>query len=107
MRASRVLGIVGTAKNTGKTTTLAALIAHGGEGGLRLAITGIGYDGEEIDNVTMLPKPRLLFREQAIIATSEHCLRATRAGYRMRRRTGISTALGEVIIAEITRSGLV
>ncbi|MCC6548479.1 MAG: hypothetical protein IT279_00265, partial [Ignavibacteriaceae bacterium] len=61
-------GIIGTAKNTGKTTTLNWLMKQQGSTGI--AVTGIGYDGEERDNITMLPKPRLRFEEGVIVATA-------------------------------------
>lgn len=107
MQRAPVIGIVGTAKNTGKTTTLAALSAHCVDTNRRFAVTGIGYDGEAVDTVTMLPKPRLLFREGVLVATSQRCLVASEAGFRVLSRTGIETPLGEVAIAEITREGRV
>lgn len=98
-------GIIGTAKNTGKTTTLNWLISQQkGEG---IAVTGIGYDGEERDNITMLPKPRIRFEDGVIIATAEKCLTASEAGCETIKKTGIITALGEIIIAKITSPGLV
>jgi cobyric acid synthase len=45
------VGIIGTAKNDGKTTTLSALLRS--LKNRKIAVTGIGYDGEEIDNITM------------------------------------------------------
>lgn len=98
------IGIIGTAKNTGKTTTLNWLITQQrGEG---IAVTGIGYDGEERDTITMLPKPRIRFEAGVIIATAEKCLTAAEAGCEIISRTGIQTALGEIILAKIIRPGL-
>jgi hypothetical protein len=55
-----VVGIAGTAKNTGKTTTLSAIMGEARkEPALVLGLTSIGYDGEGFDNVTGLPKPRI------------------------------------------------
>lgn len=101
------IGVVGTAKNTGKTTTLSHLIDQAHRNGLNSAVTGIGYDGEEIDNITMLPKPRLHLHEGTILTTSEVCLKRSPIGYRVIRRTGIPTALGELLIVEVTKSGLI
>ncbi|MBV6510644.1 MAG: hypothetical protein FMNOHCHN_00121 [Ignavibacteriaceae bacterium] len=98
-------GIIGTAKNTGKTTTLNWLMKR--QGSERVAVTGIGYDGEERDNITGLPKPRLRFEAGAIVATAEKCLAASEAGCEIITGTGIITALGEIIVARITKPGLV
>jgi hypothetical protein len=101
-----IIGIVGTAKNTGKTTTLAALIAEAGRRHVRIGVTGIGYDGEEIDTITGLPKPRLLLQSGTIAATSEQCLLTTSADYAVIKKTNTHTALGAVVIVEILRPGL-
>lgn len=102
-----VLGVVGTAKNTGKTTTLSYLIQHLERRGLRIGITGIGYDGKELDNITFLPKPRLHLPDNTIVATSEQCLRNSTAKYEILARTGMVTSFGEVLILKITQPGLV
>lgn len=102
-----VIGVVGTAKNTGKTTTLSYLIQHAKRQGIRIGVTGIGYDGEELDNITFLPKPRLQLSRNTIVATSELCLPNSTAKYEILERTGIVTSLGEVLILRITQPGLV
>ncbi len=107
MSKTPVIGVVGTAKNTGKTTTLSYLIRHAERRGIRIGITGIGYDGEELDNITFLPKPRLHIPHGTIVTTSEHCLPISTAKYEVLERTGIVTPLGEVLILRITQAGLV
>ena len=102
-----VIGVVGTAKNTGKTTTLSYLMHHARKQGVRVGVTGIGYDGEEIDTITFLPKPRLYLSKGTIVTTSEGCLRNSSAQWNIRERTGMRTALGEVLILEITQPGLI
>jgi hypothetical protein len=105
--AVRIIGIVGTAKNTGKTTVLAAVCAEAMKGGVSLALTSIGYDGEEFDNLTFLGKPRLEVEEGTIVATSEDCLPVGTAGLRVMVRTGERTPLGEVLVCRVERRGLV
>ena len=56
---TRIVGIAGTAKNTGKTTALNALLRAAHEHGTLVGVTSIGYDGESIDTVTGLPKPSI------------------------------------------------
>ena len=72
-----IIGIAGTAKNTGKTTALGALIREATSRRLRVAVTGIGYDGEERDTITGLPKPRLDLPPGTIATTSEACLQVS------------------------------
>lgn len=102
----KIIGIVGTAKNTGKTTTLSALLGSVNSNGKKTALTGIGYDGEEIDNITLLPKPRLLVEKEMIVATSENCISNSDVQFNVLYKTGLRTALGEIFIIQITRPGL-
>jgi len=100
------LGIAGTAKNTGKTTTLSALLDEiKKDGNITLALTSIGYDGETIDNVTGLPKPRVEVWEGCITAIAERCIPHSSAQLKPLAATDIMTALGRIIIAEVVTSG--
>jgi len=100
-----IIGIAGTAKNTGKTTALAALIREASLHGLSVAVTGIGYDGEDRDTITGLPKPRLDLTPGTIATTSERCLAVSTAGWEILHRTGHHTPLGEVLVLRIVRKG--
>ncbi|MFH0735115.1 MAG: hypothetical protein V1773_13120 [bacterium] len=101
------VGIVGTWKNTGKTTTLAYLLSKLINKKLRIAVTGIGYDGEEIDNITALPKPRLLFERDTVVTTSEKCLNNVDLFYKTLEKTEHNTALGNVLIIETLSPGMI
>lgn len=101
------IGIVGTWKNTGKTTTLSHLLRKLATNKVRIAVTGIGYDGEEIDNITALPKPRLLFDRDTIVTTSEKCLENVDLYYKILDKTNYKTALGNVNIIEMFSSGMI
>lgn len=97
------IGIVGTAKNTGKTTSLSYLMD-----GLRLrnknlAFTSIGYDGEDIDNITNLPKPKLFFHTGDLLATSEKCLNINKNEYEIIEETPFDTALGNILLVRILK----
>jgi hypothetical protein len=98
-----VLGIAGTAKNTGKTTALNALLEEAYIRRVPVAVTSIGYDGESVDNVTGLPKPRIVLRPGNIATTSVACL--PRAGYVVVEETEWSTALGRILIVRCVESG--
>jgi molybdopterin-guanine dinucleotide biosynthesis protein len=103
----RVIGIIGTAKNTGKTTALVALASEAEKRGLRLGLTGIGYDGEAVDSITLLPKPRVMVSAGTMVATSEQCLHTATAQWELHERMGEVTPLGEICIVRITRPGLI
>ena len=49
---NKAIGILGTAKNTGKTTTFNFLLEWSNLKSIRVGLTSIGYDGEDIDNIT-------------------------------------------------------
>ena len=101
-----VIGIAGTAKNTGKTTALSALLSEiRKEPGPTMALTSIGYDGEHFDNVTGLPKPRISVERDEILAVAERCLYSGGALLEVLQKTDISTPLGKIVIGRVTRPG--
>jgi len=100
------LGIAGTAKNTGKTTTTRALLEHFQGLGVTLGLTSIGYDGESVDNVTGLPKPRLYLDRGQLVAVAERCLAVSSAGVKVLERTDLITPLGRVVCGRVVKEGL-
>jgi len=100
-----IIGIAGTAKNTGKTTALNALLGEAHRRGVPVGVTSIGYDGEELDNVTGLPKPRVVLHPGMTVSTSLRTLPP--AGWSVLERTGLFSALGEIVIARCEKSGAV
>jgi hypothetical protein len=101
------VGIVGTAKNTGKTTTALCLLDQLNAAGVQMALTSIGYDGENRDGVTGLPKPRFSLQASAWVATAADCLSAGTAVLRIEKELPIRTALGPVCIAQVISPGTV
>ncbi len=98
-----VTGIIGLAKNTGKTTTLNSILElYKSE---IIGLTSIGLDGEEIDQLNYLPKPKILVKPKMIIATACGCLEASDISYKLLEKTDLQTALGPVSIIEIISSG--
>ncbi|HHW02715.1 MAG TPA: hypothetical protein GXX35_07875 [Thermoanaerobacterales bacterium] len=102
-----IIGAAGTAKNTGKTTTTSAILDELYRENILIGLTSIGYDGEEVDNITGLPKPRLFLKKGSIVATAEKCLAAGSAEYKIMESTDIVTPLGKIMIVKITEDGLV
>ncbi len=103
----KTIGFVGTAKNTGKTTTALHMLKLVSEVGIRTALTSIGYDGENTDHVTGLPKPRYFAEPGTIIATADSCLSFGTAEYTDLQKTGLKTILGEIIITSVSKAGYV
>jgi hypothetical protein len=98
-----VIGIMGLAKNTGKTTTLNKIIEIYPE--LRIGLTSIGLDGESLDQVNFLPKPAVFVRPNMVIATSSLCLEASDVDWKLIEKTECYTPLGQIMIVEILSSG--
>lgn len=101
------LGIAGTAKNTGKTTATAAIMEELRLRNIPFYLTSIGYDGENLDNITGLPKPKLRLEPGDIVATAEKCVAASTATLKILSETAISTPLGKVLIAQAKTRGLI
>jgi len=103
----RTIGFAGTAKNAGKTTTTLYVLDLLAQAAIPTALTSIGYDGENKDNVTGLPKPRFLLQPGMLVATAEGCLKAGSAAIRILERSGIQTVLGEIVIGVVEQAGTV
>lgn len=101
----QTIGFAGSAKNTGKTTTALQVLDLARRAGYHVALTSIGYDGENRDLVTGLPKPRYLCQPGMIVATADSCLHASSAEFSHLRPTGIRTLLGEILIATVHKTG--
>lgn len=91
-----VVGIAGTAKNTGKTTTLQAVARHLRAEGRSVFLTSIGYDGEDLDNLTGLPKPKVTVDEGDRVATALPLFEVASARFTGLTFTGANCALGPV-----------
>jgi hypothetical protein len=101
------IGVAGTAKNTGKTTATVFLAECLRAKNHTVALTSIGYDGEPIDNLSGLPKPRHLAYPGDRIATAAQCLAQTAARIEILEETPCLTPLGPILIGKVTGEGLV
>lgn len=104
---ARVIGVAGTAKNTGKTTTLQAAARFLRGRGAGVFLTSIGYDGEDIDTVTGLPKPKVVVEEGDAVATALPLLEASPARFASVTPTGVECALGPIYSGVATSPGKV
>ncbi|WP_350343575.1 hypothetical protein PRVXT_002886 [Proteinivorax tanatarense] len=98
------LSIVGMGKNTGKTVALNYLIDEFKwlEG---LAITSVGLDGEDMDQVTYTEKPAVYFYEGMLAATATETLKEFDCQYEILAGTDIYNQLGEVMLIKIKSYG--
>ncbi|MDR2770468.1 MAG: hypothetical protein LBB57_00360 [Clostridiales Family XIII bacterium] len=103
----KIVSVVGMAKNTGKTTTLGALIAEAADEGIRLGVTSTGRDGETEDLVTGTAKPRIFLPEGAMATIPKELYAFAEAGLEILRMTDYHTALGQVMICGAVSEGTV
>lgn len=90
------ISLVGNVKNAGKTTALKAFMEATDK--RPLGLTSIGLDGEELDLVSSLPKPRIRIEQGMLVASGRACLEASPLAFTVLERTGMHTGLGEVLI---------
>ena len=88
---------------------MSALLGHvKKEPALITAITSIGFDGENFDNVTGLPKPRVDVWEGCFVAVAEKCFQQPAEGearLKVLSYTDIVTPLGRVAICRVVEDG--
>ena len=108
------VSLIGLAKNVGKTTTtnhlLETLLTANLYRAHELSLTSLGLDGEAVDTLTGLPKPRYMPQPGLVIATAAELLRqaeneGTQAEYLLQLPG--RTALGPVVLARILQPGRV
>jgi len=104
---NRVIGVLGTAKNTGKTTSICFILEWTNTKRIKVGLTSIGYDGEDIDNITGLPKPRIYVKKGNLVGTAEQCLSVSEAKIEIIEKTPVKTSLGQVLIGKVLQEGLV
>lgn len=94
---------MGLAKNTGKTTTLNYMMSlYKNE---TIGLTSIGLDGEELDQIHFLPKPRIYVHPGMVVATAQACLEQATITYRPIKKVDLFTALGPIKMIEVLTPG--
>lgn len=108
------LSVVGLSKNVGKTTAtnalLQALLDEGFYEASELALTSLGLDGEAVDALTGLPKPRYIPQAGLLVATTGELLRQAEgegARFELLQQLPGRTALGPVFLARVMQPGKV
>jgi hypothetical protein len=102
------LALVGLAKNTGKTETLAALLRELKARGRRVGVTSVGRDGEERDVIDFrIEKPRVVLAGGSLVATTDELLRTSGLPHELLEQTEVRTPLGRVLIARLRGPGAI
>jgi hypothetical protein len=105
---TRRVALVGLAKNTGKTETLAAILRELAEQSMPVGVTSIGRDGEEHDVIdARIPKPRIVLQAGSLVASTDALVRASGLAHERLAQTGVRTPLGEVVIARLEEQGAI
>lgn len=110
------LSIIGMEKNTGKTECLNYIINRINEinsqhlyknGHLCVAITSIGIDGENIDQVTKTHKPEIELNSGMLFVTSEKHYRIRKLVSEIVALSERKTSLGRLVTAKVIHPGKV
>jgi hypothetical protein len=101
------IAVVGLAKNSGKTVALNAIIKRAQAFGMRIGVASSGRDGEKLDAVTRLPKPRIEVQRGALVATAEKLAMSASASLEPLIKTRHVTVLGRLIIYRVNSPGAI
>jgi len=101
----KAVAVVGLAKNTGKTVTVNYLVSAASH--LNLGLTSTGRDGETLDILSAEPKPSIYLPRGTVLATAKDSLRRGTARLEILAATGLSNALGEIVLARVREAGTV
>lgn len=104
---NKIISIVGTFKNAGKTVTLNEIVSQAGEKSIPVALISTGRDGEKRDVVTESEKPPVHVNKGTIIATVENAIKSEYAGIEILSVTDYNTPMGRVVIGRAMENGYV
>jgi hypothetical protein len=108
LAGTRRVALVGLAKNTGKTETLAAILRELAERETCVGVTSIGRDGEARDVIdARIEKPRIVLQAGSLVASTDALVRASGLAHERLAQTGVRTPLGEVVVARLIEGGAV
>ncbi len=99
------LAIIGLSKNVGKTTVVNHLLETLPLPAHQLALTSLGLDGEALDALTGLPKPRIVPAAGLLVATAWQLLANSPAEVELVEELPGRTALGNVVLGRVCAPG--
>jgi len=101
------LAIVGLAKNAGKTVTFNHLVDEAARRREKNLLLSYGRDGEEIDEITRLKKPKIYIPPKTLFVTTDDVLNNSqlRASAHVYLKTGLDSPLGQVNVYQTGLQG--
>src|ERR1035437_3334328 len=100
----KTLAVMGMRKNTGKTVALNHLLAQAAAAKLQVGVSSIGRDGEERDQVFLVPKPPVLVWPGTLVATARATLQRAKVCVKLIDTTDITSPMGEIVVVKIGRA---
>lgn len=101
------LSIVGLEKNVGKTECLNYILSRLPLSEKSIAVTSIGIDGENKDQVTATRKPEIYLKEGVYFSTAEAHYRSRRLVGELVEITNERSSLGRIVTAKVVVGGKV
>jgi len=99
------VSVVGLAKNTGKTETLNYILQRLVGSGKTIAVTSIGLDGEQIDQIFGTKKPQITIYKDMIFNTVEKFFDKKTFDAEVLKISGLYTPLGRIVTAKAHETG--
>lgn len=99
------LAVMGMTKNTGKTVALNHLLACAARTGVDVGLTSIGRDGEDHDQVFLIPKPPVRVWSGTVVATARDTLLRAKVRWKLLAATGLDSPMGEIAIVRVLDHG--
>jgi hypothetical protein len=99
------ISVVGLAKNTGKTETLNYILRQLSKSGKNIAVTSIGLDGEQIDQIFGTTKPEITIYKGMIFNSVEKFFAQRNFEADVLNISRLQTSLGRVITARAIETG--
>jgi hypothetical protein len=99
------LSIVGLEKNVGKTECLNYILRRLPLHNTRVAVTSIGIDGENKDQVTSTKKPEIYLREGMFLSTAESHYHERRLVSELIEITNERSSLSRIVTARVVVGG--
>lgn len=104
---NKIVSIVGTSKNAGKTVTLNEIIRQADLKGIKIGLVSTGRDGERKDVLTETEKPPIYVRRGTILTTVEGVIKNDFTAIEILSVTDYNTPMGRVILGRARDDGYV
>jgi hypothetical protein len=105
LQAASTVAVMGMSKNTGKTVALNHLLAQAAAAQVAVGVTSIGRDGEDRDQVFLVPKPPVLVWPGNLVATARATLQRAKVRVKLIASTGVHSPMGEIVIVKTLEQG--